>query len=280
MVKINNCEEYLTAVTRIFSRRHFYTNNILSLEEMQVKTERGLVYLEEKDWGICILIDVGEYYLAYIYLIRGEKLSRPDGIEKPVVVEMLGTNKRYCMELEEALLSAGFELYANNLEMISTMSDAKRAQKMADNGKRFFTKHGFVFHAISDLTKEYFQKIWDLWTDTIDGYALHCLTDQEYRQLVENDRGMFVTDDSGEVVAAGYYEKSGRICFAHHIAVCKKYNGIGIGGVVMSECMAKAFREEITKYISWIADDNKESIDIHKSIGIFTGKYSKQFILK
>lgn len=280
MRKINSYEEYAAAVSRIFRKRFFYTNNIVSAKEMQEKIKNGFVYIEEGNEGVWILVDAGEYFLAYVYLLRGEKIPFPTEVEKPVIAELIGTHKKYCTELEGALIAVGFTLHGKNLELVSNEENGRDAVKAAEAGKRFFAKHGFVFHDMSELSERCFNQIWKLWTDTIDIFAIHKLTYEEYGRLAENDRGVFVTDNMGNVAGAGYYEKNGVISLAHHIAVSKKYNGLGLGGTVMNECAAKAFREGTTKYISWIADDNKESINIHKSIGVFTGKYSKQFILR
>ena len=280
MEKINTYEDYTGVVSRIFKRLHFDTNNLNSTQNVKEKIKEGSMYCEEDDWGAWILTDVGEYYLAVIYLVRGKTLPVLKDMDKPVVAELIGTEKRYAVVLESALQEVGFRAYVNNLELVSSREDAARLGKVVAAGKSIFAKHGFGFHNMSELNEKYMKQICRLWKDVIDPFAIHELTQEEYYRLKDTGRGIFVTDAQGEIAGAGYYEKEGAISYAHHIAVQRKYNGLGLGGVIMNACAEKAFQENTEKYISWIAEDNEESIRIHKRMGVFTGKYSRQFLLQ
>lgn len=273
-------EEYLIVISRIYKKISFDTNNLLSRNDMKEKINNGLVSVMEEDWGSWIFIDVGKYYLAYLYLINGENISGFTDMDKPVIAELVGTPTRYCQKLEDTLTAVGFRLYAKNLELLSGPQEEKKVRKATAIEKKFLIRHGFTFHDISDRNERYFPQIWKLWEDTIDAFAIHKLTAEEYERLTKNSRGIFITDDSGEVAGAGYYEKDGAVSLAHHIAASRKYNGIGVGGAVMNMCASKAFQEGTEKYISWIAEENRESGSIHRRIGKFTGKYAKQFIFR
>ena len=280
MKRLSTYEEYTGIVGRVFQKIRFDTNNLNTTQGIKKKIKNGAVYCEEGDFGAWILTDVGNYYLATIYLIKGKILPKPPDMEKTILAELIGTKKRYGYELESVLQEVGFCKYAKNLELVSSKEDVGKLTKNVDVGKRIFSKHGFIFHDMSELNETYFQDIFSFWKKVIDPYAIHALTENDYRLLRDNDRGIFVTDAKGEVAGAGYYEKEGNVGYAHHIAVKSEYNGLGLGGVVMNACAEKAFREKIEKYISWIAEDNEESIRIHKRMGKFTGKFSQQFLLQ
>ena len=280
MEKINAYEEYMSVIRKVFSGKRFYTNNLMPAQEIKEKIENGQVYCIEEEWGAWILVDEETYYTAAIYLICGKGFRKPEGVKKPIITELVGTRTKYCEELENVFCEMGFQPHARNLEMTSGVNDMEKAFRAAESGKKFFSRHGFVFHKMSELKEETFIKVWKIWLDTIDNFAIRTFTPEEYQRMVRNDRGVFVTDSSGEVAGAGCYSKEGVISYAHHIAVSKRYNGIGLGGVIMNECASKAFQSGTEKYVIWIADDNEESISMQKSISVFTGKYSKQFILQ
>ncbi len=279
MESFRRYEDLSAVIGRMYQKLRFDTNHFYSAQSMKEKIDEGLVSYEEGKFGAWILTDVGDYYLASIYLIRGEKIPKLREIDKPIIVELIGTEKRYAIVLDEALQAIGFREYTTNLELISCYEDVKKLIKVSDSGKKIFQRQGFLFHDMSELNGEYFEQIYKLWKDVIDPYAIHRLTKEEYKRLIQNDRGIFVTDAQGRMVGAGYYEKEGVISYAHHIAVLDEYNGLGLGGVVMNACAQKAFLENTEKYISWIAKDNEESMRMHKRMGTFSGKYSRQFML-
>ena len=259
--------------------KHCGTNMLLMQNEINDLIGAGKLYYDLIEGILWFFVKQGDYYIAYFYLPKEEKLKlMPQDLD--VIVEIIGNQTRYNSEWEEALLESGFEKHNKNFEYLEKREECQIEVRLIQEKMNKFVEKMGCHHR--SAKKEDYEAMYQLWTSKIDNYAVHAMTDKELDEMERYNRAHLILNKKNEILAAVYYLRTGNTANVLYNASLQK----GFGAVVRLFMADHAFQEGCDRLISWVYEDNKDlpfNVNptwIQKNAITKTGKFSQQFLLR
>lgn len=217
-----------------------------------------------------------DYDLGYYYVPKEGKLDVRRR-KRDVMIYLVGTEKRYAGKREEELIHAGCEKYRRNLEYMVSRDKIPELERMDKKCRRLMEKMGFTYGAFCE--KDY-EDVFGLWRDRIDRYSVKDMLKSRIRRMEEKEECMMLRDIKGEIAAACVFEINGDVGLSENIATNGAYNGIGIGGILLSGSLLSIFSRGCSKDCMWVWEGNTESRRMTERFAVMTGRFSQQLLLK
>lgn len=231
MKKITDYKEVSPLVFKYF-KRGVITNNFLSAEDYKCEIKEGrLFYNQGKDY-LNIYVKRDGFYQLYFHALS-------ETAEFPQVDEMLVCD---------------ISNYDGELLKINGFCENMKRVKLEINGQAT---------GISSLKAETEDagKIHLLMTKSFDKFTGYM---PNFTQIqAECERGMFLKiEESGNILGALRYGKSGKVAQIKHLCVDACARGNGIGKKICAE-----FLKENPKATVWTGKENKAALSLYKALG-------------
>lgn len=271
---IENSETFVQIVNSYrHEKKHCSTNLLLMQDKINDLIDAGKLYYDLIDGILWFFEKNNDFYIAYFYLPKEEKLKLiPQDLD--VIVEIVGNQVRYNIQWEMELLESGFEKYNRYIEI---MAHKEQCQSMIE--KQVEKIHSFVERMgcyRRTATKADYDKMYQLWRTKIDRYAIRTLTEKELDEMERSNRGYLICNDKNEICVAGYYSRTDNTANTGYLVSLYK----GFGAVASYERMASMFREGCDRYIGWTRENNTDMLMIARKFAVETGKFSQQFLMR
>ena len=271
---IENSETFTQTVNSSKSeKKHCATNMLIMQDKVNDLIEGRKLYYDLIDGVLWLFVKHEDYYVAYFYLPKGEKLKMvPQDLD--VIVELIGNQTRYNSEWETGLLETGFEKYNKYFEFVTKKEEYQDfIEKQAEKMYSFVERMGCCCRSAK---KEDYNAMYQLRRAKIDKYEVYTLTDKEIEEMETHNRSILVLNKENEIIATCCYSRMGNTALGMYGVSLQK----GFGAVVSPLVMAFAFREGCDRLIAWIWENNTDSLDLKRWFGVKTGKFRQKFLLR
>ena len=270
MKKIESWEEYNSYLSKLRDRGGHYINNSMLMQKAAERfIEQGRLLCMECNNGVLFFKDEIEYYDLVFYLEETDEFPEIDS-DKPVVVRYVEREGRKTEDgniIEKWMKQAG---YAPPKQYYNVQGDPERTLEMintmASQAERFLKRFGIEIGAPDRSMFENIRKM-QYEIASIPFFDIEYRTDEEMEEDAQNGYLLVaVNQKTGELCGANYSVLSGRYVTGW-LAVRDDFRGIpGISICLHKKAMERDLQNGHKKK-TWIAVDNKESIDYHKRIG-------------
>ena len=254
------------------------TNMFILQNEINTWIKGGKLYYDMIEGVLWFFVKNAQYYIAYFYHPKEEKLKMvPQDLD--VIVEIMGNQNRYNSGWETELLESGFEKYHNNFEYVVKKEDCNLEKSNFEKNNKFVEKMG-CYHRCAK--KEDYDALYQFWTSKLDKYAVYTMTDKEIEDMERYNRGHLILNNKNEILAAAYYLRTGNTANVLYNVSLQK----GFGHVIRVFLLDYAFREGCDRIITWIYENNeyvalnKNPHRLSKGITVKTGKFVQQFLMR
>lgn len=253
--------------------KHCGTNMLLMQNEINDLIDAGRLFYELIE-GVLWFFDKNEdFYIAYFYVAKGEKLKMmPQDCD--VLVELIGNTVRYNSQWESELLETGFQKHNKNTEFMAKKEDCQNIVKNQVEKNASLVDDIGYHRRIAE--KADYNEMYQLWRSYIDKYAVHILAEPEIDEMARNGSGYLICNDKNEICAAGYCPMTYNTAVMRYIVSTYK----GLGSVVAYEQIAPLFEQGCERVIIWVWENNTKSRNLWKHFARETGKFSQQFLMK
>lgn len=254
-------------------KKHCATNMLIMQDKVNDLIESRKLYYDLIGGVLWLFVKYGDYYIAYFYLPKGEKLKMvPQDLD--VIVELIGNQTRYNSEWETDLLESGFEKHNKNLEFLTKKEEyGEQIEKQTERMFSFIERMGCHCR---NIKKEDYDVLYQLWRSKIDKYAIHTMTDKQLEELEKYNRGILVLNGKDEIVAVSNYTRTDNTAMGMYGVSLHK----GFGAFVSLWTRAFAFREGCNRFLGWIWENNTDSLMNMRWLGVKTGKFCQQFLMR
>ena len=271
---IKSSEMYTQILKKYKSeKKHCGTNMLLMQNEISDLIDDGRLYYDVIEGVLWFFDKNDDFYIAYFYLPKGEKLKMvPQDCD--VLVELIGNTVKYDSQRETELLETGFEKYRRNIEsLIKKEERQSEVERLAKNIYSYVENIG-CYRRSAEKTD--YKAMHQMWRSRIDKYAVHTLTKSKLDEMVKYQRGRLIFNEENELCCAVYCSTEGNTGTAEYAAASYK----GLGAVACYEGVISLFNEGCERVVVWIWENNKDSLKLWKHIASETGKFCQQFLMK
>lgn len=273
MVNLKSVDDYHTIRKRLKEERKYFTNDMLSDEDVKRFIAADRVQYAECEAGVTFLIDEDTYYKAVLY-IDPAKIWKIDQQNKPVIMRtryQKDKKKKELLQLEQQMQKNGFLYQDTAVEIRLDTGDRKehyekqyqRAQKLLERMNCRTEKVCYRYHEqIQKLIKQ---------QNTVQYFHLEYKSEDEIKAEYANGNHTCILNSEDELLAYGSgYELNG-CWYGDLIVVKEEYKMYGLAPMFLYGCV---HNRKVNTIKGVILTDNKDSIRFHKKMGwTFTNKY-------
>lgn len=254
-------------------KKHCGTNMLMMQDEINDLIDAGNLYYSFIEDILWLFVKYDDFYLAYFFVAKGEKLKLvPQDCD--VIVELIGNTVKYNSQWEAALLEAGFEKYNKNIEFVAKKEECQSViEKQKEKISSFVDSIGYYRRRAQKID---YDEMYQLWRSKIDKYAVHTMTEKEKDEMEKCGSGYLICNEKNDICAVGYCPKTFKTAVMRYIVSTYK----GLGSVVAYEQVASMYQEGCDRVIIWIWENNIDSLKLWRWIAVETGKFSQQFLMK
>ncbi len=252
------------------------TNCYMNIPMLEGYVEEHRIFYSVIQSTLWCYIQEREYYLGYYYVPKNQKIC-VDGIDKDLVVSLIGTESKYALVRENELVEEGGRLFKRNVEYISTESILPVLSKMKQKCNGFILKmkiHYDFFHGVD------YEEMYKMFKERIDKYSVKLLTGKCIRQMEREKEGIIARAENGKIVAACCFTINGNIAILENIASDFAYNGIGIGSSLFCQELSEIFSRGVKKAFFWVWENNIESRKMSERFATLTGRFSQYIVFE
>lgn len=276
MEKLRTYEQYSEVLSAFKKdKARCSTNKLLTREELAALIEAGKLYYDEIDGTLWFFVNEGYFYTANFY-VPADTPIRMRKQDMDVLVELTGNQTRYNEQWERELIAAGYEKGDKRLEWACQLDEViDDIQKQNGTMRSFWERRGFTYRKATKMDYPEMRKLWEKKLGK-HRYVITDMTDAELEEMERYGRCVLVCDQKGKICATSMYTKQNKVSYGFHTAT--SYQGSGLGASAMYERMILAHQEGCKKLVSWIREDNQESIQMTAHSRKPTGKFYWQFV--
>ncbi|MBR4575099.1 MAG: GNAT family N-acetyltransferase [Lachnospiraceae bacterium] len=253
------------------------TNCYLSENAVNEYISCGRMSYIVKDDTLWMLEAERGYDIAYYYVVRDKSISCIGNHPRKQILYLIGSEDKYrAQNREKQLIRGGYRKYRKNLEYFcdkEALNSLIRADRRFD---RYLERFGFHYEWMMNDTE--YDELYELWRNRIDQYSVKYAVPSTIQRLINNKECMIVKDGCGEIVAACQYEINNSRGFSENIAVAERYNGAGIGAVLLTHSVLFIL-EHAESDMTYVWEKNLESRRISEKFCRLTGRFSQQLIM-
>ena len=262
MRAINSLEEYKALLAENKARHcGIDTNSFLMKKDVERMISGGSLYVEEYPSGLVLFSDEGDYYKAYYHI--GKDQGFPSiTVEKPVIIDELdkaGKRSSQIDRIREKAERKGFRYYRTNRQYEKDLGEKMQEMKETPAPLNLL----FLEEDDHPLTEDLLRQSVQLWDENLE------LADIEvaHRKLEANTGiACIVTPENRVVVTEWYKNEDGR-SEGRHTVTDRHFRGRGLASRLLDAWCGRAAEAGMQKAVTWIADVNTASIQLHRSVG-------------
>lgn len=283
IISLKQYDQLLKNERKIFGCLH--TNCFLMAPEIKRIIAQERLYFEETDQGLLFFVDEKKYYQVYFHISPETKEFQITPKEKPVLVRVIYMqgNKSVLQEKMDGLISdAGFSLLDSTTQVYTVAKDNLAAMgAMYERMEILLQGYGMKFIVAGE---EHLNKILELRDSEPELKVFHIPfhTREEELQIIREGGYACIINRSNEICAARKIERMMGSLYSPWFCVKSEYkNKYGLGIVMTGFEMKYACEHDLPRVYGWIANDNVESWNYHKRLGVIcSGKAADEWVLQ